>query len=105
MDNQGTPDDSPPAYDNEVILPASTSNSDPPPPYPSSEFQEFLPPYSPTLGVHYAGLPQQPIQQLPQQQQVKEETYKTYAQYNLQMSLSESVVKLILVHHWINCHK
>ena len=85
MDKQETPEDSPPAYDDEVVLPSSSSNFDcPPPPYPLTEPQQFFPPTSPEFpastgqptipypppSVYYVGLPQQSFQQLDRQQQV-----------------------------------
>ena len=84
MDKQDIPDDSPPAYDDEVVQPASTSIRDPfPPPYQLLEPQLFSPsavsqfpppagqpaiPYTPP-DVCYLGLPQQRIQQQQQPQQ------------------------------------
>lgn len=85
MDKQEAPDDSPPAYDAEVVRHGSTSNPDPPPPYPPLELELLFPPptvsqFPPRTGqptipypppdVYYVGLPQQPTQPLHQQQQV-----------------------------------
>jgi len=81
MDEQEVPDESPPAYDDDTFLLGSTWNPySPPPPYLPPETQQFTPPNGqtttqygpppPGLFYSYVGPPQQPIQQLHQQQQV-----------------------------------